>query len=456
VQEQLEQQQLRIDELERLLKQQALVLEQLQRHLAREQGSVQPAPNSASTTPAFQEPAASQEVERLSGELDVLAENTTDLNERVNQPDQKASQTEQRLLSKVKGLGNFSFSGDLRLRLEPFRGGTDPDRTQARFRARLDIKNKFSDELSAGLRISSGDELDPISTNQTFTDFYQRKAFSIDRAYLTYTPNWFEPFSITGGKFGYTWTRTELTFDNDLNPEGLSPGLSFDFKESPLSHITLVGYALPFRESGSGPDSYMMGGAIETGWRLGARAKLSASASYSDWFRTDAIRAAQSSSSLTGSSNRNAASDTAFASRFGLLDLIAQVDIDTGHKRWPLLLLFDYVTNTRACGNVDIAGVACNPNDRQGYWAEIAFGQTKDRHDIQVGYTLIHIEQEAVPGAFNFSDLRAPSDVVNHRISFGYQAYKNFTLGYTLLIGRLLGSNEPWLKRSQIDALYKF
>jgi hypothetical protein len=101
-------------------------------------------------------------------------------------------------------------------------------------------------------------------------------------------------------------------------------------------------------------------------------------------------------------------------------------------------------------------GVACNPNDRQGYWAEVAFGQTKQRHDIKAGYTLIHIEQEAVLGAFNFSDLRAPSDVVNHRIRFAYQAYKNITLGYTLLVGRLLGSDEPWLKRSQIDTVYKF
>jgi hypothetical protein len=154
--------------------------------------------------------------------------------------------------------------------------------------------------------------------------------------------------------------------------------------------------------------------------------------------------------------NQNSASATAFASRFGLLDLIAQFDIDTGRKRWPLRLLFDYVTNTRACANVSIAGVACNPNDRQGYWAEVGFGQTKQRHDIKAGYTLIHIEQEAVLGAFNFSDLRAPSDVVNHRISFAYQAYKNITLGYTLLVGRLLGSDEPWLKRSQIDTIYKF
>ena len=105
--------------------------------------------------------------------------------------------------------------------------------------------------------------------------------------------------------------------------------------------------------------------------------------------------------------------------------------------------------------------MACNPSDRQGYWAEVSVGETKNPHDVVLGYTLIHIEREAVLGAFNFSDLRSPSNVVNHRFEFGYQAYKNLTLNYTLLVGRQLVTatspvEEPWLKRMQLDATYKF
>jgi len=458
VQEQLEQQQQRIAELERLLQQQAKVLEQMQQQLAGLAEPPAPAGNSASAAaPALQGQTAQQELERISGEVDALAESTHALNEKVNQVDKKASDTEKSLSAKVKGLGNFSFGGDLRLRYEPFRGGTSPDRNRGRFRARFDVKNKFSDEWSAGLRISTGDLEDPISTNQSFTSFFLRKNFSIDQAFVVYTPNWFKPLALTGGKFAYTWKRTELTFDSDLNPEGISPVLSFDLKETPLKNIKVIALALPFRESGSGKDSYTMGGGLQTNWDLGPRTKLEATATYTDWFNTDAIRTAVVGALLFGgNSNTNAASATAFASRFGLLDLIAELKFDTGHKRWPLSLLFDYVTNTRACANVDVAGVACNPNDRQGYWAEIAFGQTKERHDIQVGYTLIHIEQEAVLSAFNFSDLRQSTDVVNHRFSFAYQAYKNIQLGYILLVGRQLGIVEPWLKRSQIDLIYKF
>lgn len=463
LQQQLQQQQVRILELERLLKEQGAVLELLRQQLTQGRAPVASGPASASTAaPAVElsaQPPQEQELDRISGELDALAEHNKELGDKVNSLEKKASDSENSLTAKIKGLGNFSFGGDLRLRYEPFRGGTGADRNRARFRARFDIKNKFNDEWTAGLRISSGDDTDPISTNQTLTSFFERKVFNIDQAYVLYTPTWAKPFSLTGGKFGYTWKRTELTLDNDMNPEGLSPILSFDFKEMPLlTNVKLIGFAMPFFESGGGPDSYTMGGAIETSWKLGSRAKLVAAANYTDWFRTDTIRAAQTASpaTISGSSNRNAASATAYASRFGLLDLIAQLDFDTGAQKWPLTLLFDYVTNTRACANQSVAAVACNAKDRQGYWAEISVGQTKERHDIQVNYTLIHIEQEAVLGAFNFSDLRAPSDVVNHRFSFAYQAYKNITLGYTLLVGRLLGTDEPWLKRSQIDLLYKF
>jgi hypothetical protein len=457
VQEQLQQQQQRIADLERLLEQQTQVLQQMQQQLAALAEPAALAGNSASAAaPALPGQDAQQELERISGEVDALAETTHALNEKVNQVDKKASDTEKSLSAKVKGLGNFSFGGDIRLRLELFRGGTNPERTRGRFRARFDVKNKFTDEWRAGLRLATGDLDEPISTNQSFTSFFGRKSFAIDQAYVVYTPNWFKPLTLTGGKFAYTWKRTELTFDSDLNPEGISPVLSFDLKETPLQNIKVIALALPFRESSGGKDSYTMGGGLQTTWDLGPWMKLEAGATYTDWFNTDAILQAALAQALLGNSITNAASDTAFASRFGLLDLIAELKFDTGYERWPLLLLFDYVTNTRACANVDIAGVDCNPNDRQGYWAEIAFGQTKERHDIQVGYTLIHIEQEAVLGPFNFSDLRQATDVVNHRLSFAYQAYKNIQLGYTLLIGRELGSDEPWLKRSQIDMIYKF
>ncbi len=104
--------------------------------------------------------------------------------------------------------------------------------------------------------------------------------------------------------------------------------------------------------------------------------------------------------------------------------------------------------------------VACNPRDRQAYWAEVQVGKTQEKGDLRFGYSLIRIEREAVISAFNFDDLRQATNLINHRVEAFYQAYKNITLGFTGLIGRPLvtpaSSRERFLKRLQFDVIYKF
>lgn len=481
LQEQLRQQQQRLLELERLLAEQGKLLEALRQQVATGRSqSPAPPPTPAVAPDLTQE----QEIQRLSGQVDTLAKSSQELQETVNAMNKENQKEHQGLGDKLKGLGNFSFSGDVRLRYEPFFGGTLPqDRHRERVRLRFNALAKFSDELTGGLSLASGDELDPISTNQTLTGFFERKPIALDRAFLEYRPHWFKPLTLTGGKFAYTWYHTELTWDIDLNPEGFSEALAFDFQNPVFKKLTLVGFQLPFRETGNFDDSFVHGGQVQSFWKLGERVKFSAYASFYNWHRADPIRAAQvnltapvtggacaltpgctvtipNSIALAGNTNTNTvAPGNRFASQFGLFDAISRVDIDTGRARWPLLLQLDFVNNTRACANVFVA--TCNPHDRQGYWAEVQLGQTKEPHDFNFGYTLIHIEQEAVLAAFNFSDLRQPTNVVNHRFNFGYQAYKNVTLNFTALIGRALVTAtspvaEPWLKRLQLDVLYKF
>lgn len=484
--EQLQQQQQRLLELERLLREQGKQLEALQRQLAamHDPAPAPPAPALIASESGVQGATPQPEVERLARRVDALAESGKELREQVAKMDKESQERHKSLGERLKGLGNFSFSGDVRLRYEPFFGGTlAQDRHRERVRLRFNALARFSDELTGGLSLASGDEIDPISTNQTLTGFYTRKPIGLDRAFLEYKPKWFKPLTLTGGKFAYTWYRTELTFDNDLNPEGLSQSLSWNFKSPVFKKLSVVAFQLPFRETGNFDDSFLHGGQVQSLWKLGERVKLSTYAGFYNWHRADPVRAAQvnlvatvtggactvtpgctvtlpNSAALGGNTNTNTtAPGDRFASKFALLDLIGRVDIDTGHARWPLLLQLDFVNNTRACANVFLA--TCNPHDRQGWWTEAQLGQTKERHDLNVGYTFIHIEREAVLAAFNFSDLRQPTSVVNHRFNFGYHAYSNVTLNFTALIGRALRTAtspaaEPWLKRLQFDVLYKF
>ncbi|MCL6480982.1 MAG: putative porin [Firmicutes bacterium] len=364
-----------------------------------------------------------------------------------------------------RALGNFRFSGDLRLRGETFHDG-DPARIRGRFRLRFNVDAQFGEEWRGGLRLASGDDTDPISTNQTFTDFFLRKPVNLDLAFVSYQPRWWKGLTLTGGKFAVTWHRTEMTLDNDLNPEGASQAIEFKVSRGALQRITLVGFQAPFFERSVGRDSLLLGGQVQLGFQPLGPVRLTTYAGFMDFLRTDPVRAAQTAvpQGLTGNVNNHAATATQFASRFGLLDLITRMEIDTGTERWPLVLQFDYVNNTRACTNlVNIAPPrpTCNPRDRDGFWVELLLGRTRQRHDVEFGYTFLRIEQEAVLGAFNFSDLRVSTGVFTHRLSFGYQFADRATLAWTGLFGRRLVTaqapvREPLLRRMQFDVIYRY
>lgn len=435
---------------------------------------------------------------------------------------QNAGSSDERIRNlerQIKGIGPISFSGDVRLRLEPFLGGpTDQslDRLRGRVRARFNAMANLGEQFRAGITLASGDVNDPTSTNQNLTGFYTRKSFALDQAFVEFTPREFKALTLTGGKFRYPWYNTELTWDKDLNPEGAAETLAFNLDTSVLKRIAFVGFQLPFAEiagtsstNKSITQSITYGGQLQTTWRLGSHVNLSAYSGYYDFLGADAIALALARASaknpqtpLSGAlplTSGNPVQDSTytttattivtvngtayptgvtsiassqFASKFGLFDSIARFDIDTGHVRFPVSFIGDYVQNTEACGNLpNIAAVPastatatykqtvnspCNSHYRRGYWAEGRVGRLQDKGDLQIGYARIYIEREAVLGNFNYSELRLGTNVTEHRVDAFYQFDRNIQLGFTALIGRPLGSTEPWLTRLQFDTVYIF
>jgi Putative porin len=435
---------------------------------------------------------------------------------------QNAGSSDERIRNlerEIKGIGPLSFSGDIRLRMEPIFGGPSDqslDRARARIRARFNAIANLGAQFRAGLTLASGDINDPISTNQTLTSFYTRKAVALDQAFVEYTPKDFKPLTLVGGKFRYPWYNTELTWDKDLNPEGAGETLAFNLNTPVLKRIALVGFQLPFAEiAGTATNDKRIaqqityGGQLQTTWQLASWLKLSAYTGYYDFRGADSVALAlarasaknpqtplsgalplfsgnpvqNSTYTTTGTSIVTVAgtaygtgvtsiTNAQFASKFGLFDSIARFDIDTGHPRLPLTFIGDYVQNTEACSNlVNIAAsptntstqtfkqtvnAPCKSNQRRGYWAEGTVGRLQKKGDLQLGYARIYIEREAVLGNFNYSDIRQGTNVSQHRFSSFYQLDQSVQLGFAALVGRPLGTSEPWLTRLQIDTIYIF
>jgi len=440
----------------------------------------------------------------------------------LGQGGQNAGSSDERIRNlerQIKGLGPISFSGDVRVRAEPFFGGPSDqslDRMRGRFRSRFNAMADLGEQFRAVITLASGDINDPTSTNQTLGGFYTRKALALDQAFAEFTPKEFKALTLTGGKFRYPWYNTELTWDKDLNPEGAAQTLAFNLDTSVLKRIGLVGFELPFAEiAGTAPtdkritQAITYGGQLQTTWQLTPRATLSIYTGYYDVRGSDAIAQALARASgknpqtpLTGllpltSGNPvqdstytttattiiaiggvnyptgvTSISNAQFASKFGLFDNIARLDIDTGRPRVPVSFIGNYVQNTEACGNLTNIAVApaatatqtfkqtvnaaCNSHYRRGYWAEGTVGRLQKKGDLQFGYARIYIEREAVLGNFNYSEIRQGTNVTQHRFTSFYQLDKSVQLGFTALVGRPLGTTEPWLTRLQFDTIYIF
>jgi hypothetical protein len=419
----------------------------------------------------------------------------------------------------IKGLGPISFSGDVRLRAEPFFGGPadqSMDRARARVRVRFNALATLGSQFRAGITLASGDINDPTTTNQSLTGFYSRKPIALDQAFVEFTPDQFKHLTVVGGKFRYPWFNTELTWDKDLNPEGAAETLGFKLDTPILKRIALVGFQLPFAEvAGTASTNKRIaqqityGGQLQTAWQLGPRVTLSAFSGFYDYRGTDSIALAlaransknpqtpltgllplgtgnpvQDSTYTTTAATIITVNGTAyptgvtsvtsaqFASKFALFDNLAKIDINTGNAHLPVSFIGDYVQNTEACANLANIVVApantatqtfkqtlnapCSSNQRRGYWAEGRVGRLQEKNDFQFGYTRIYIEREAVLGNFNYSDIRQGTNVSQHRVDMFYQFDKYVQLGFTALIGRPLASTEPWLTRLQFDTIYIF
>jgi hypothetical protein len=171
--------------------------------------------------------------------------------------------------------------------------------------------------------------------------------------------------------------------------------------------------------------------------------------------------------------------DGRLASGFNLVDLIASADI-TRSRRWPVRLLFNFVTNTRTrdvvAGVFDGAELVLPNDEGQGFWAEFRLG--KDilqlpadrvaRGDSFFGYAFIRAEKDAVLSPFNGSDLGISTDMRVHRFSAGYALDPRVALTFTGFftqrphgLGGAFGQTPPGslnrtLTRLQFDTVLRF
>ncbi|HKO59960.1 MAG TPA: putative porin [Pyrinomonadaceae bacterium] len=395
--------------------------------------------------------------------------------------------------STVSALGNIKFSGDIRIRSESIFGqsnilasGGNPlalgnelaARHRMRARARLTMRGTIGEEFDWGLRLATGSFADTISTNQTFTDFFNRKPFSLDQAFITYKPKKLPGLRLQGGKFELPWTATEMTIDNDVMVEGFNESYSRTSRDSVLRDITFVAWQLPMQERNSafvrnaegtvnidqsrrgGRDLALYGAQLRT--RFEPSSKVALNLSIADLYFNgtqfitpvqvfgnllqlpltinlpgggtatsqvviprDVLVGGNGNLGVSTASNNATNRDGRLSSGFNLIDIIGRLELKHS-ERFPVTIIANFVTNTQVRDVVAAgpggADLLIPNNENTGFWGEVQVGQTRAKGDMQFGYTFMRIEKDAVLTPFNFSDITQQSDMRGHRFGFSYAA----------------------------------
>jgi len=115
---------------------------------------------------------------------------------------------------------------DFRARIEGFTQEDSPDRLRSRLRLRVSAGAAINDDLDVGVRLVTGNPADPITANQTFTDWSVRKPITVDRAFMTYHPHSIPALRLGAGKFEAPVRITNQILDDNLSWEGAYEQLS--------------------------------------------------------------------------------------------------------------------------------------------------------------------------------------------------------------------------------------
>lgn len=447
------------------------------------------------------------------GILEILRDKGVITEEEYQQALQEAKGKEDKVVKEAKAeaskqsklpdwLHRTSIFGDIRYRHEGFYNSqiqqNNPTRNRERFRARLGLGINVSPELSGKLRVVTGDLGDPISTNQTLSELFTRKPFNLDWAFITVSP--WQSFgldkltgsekpmvSINAGKFPvpmFAPGNSELVFDGDLSPEGISEGITlWDRPSGFVRNFKITGIQWSIKELSNNSPSQLFNAA--DAWMFGGQAKLEVAPTDSTkltlsladygFQRLDVIAREKNQNSLLQITNnvRFFNGTTAggapvspsscsspytapgcikgFDGGFNILNAGLQLDVPTPWKNFPLSFFADFAHNTQAATNAD-----------SGYWLGFRIGQAKNKGDLRFTYNWVYTQTDAVPSVFSYSDIgkNGGTNVMGHIIFLDYVLLPHLTLTaknhFVNFIDVPAKFHNPTQSRVQLDMVLDF
>jgi hypothetical protein len=368
------------------------------------------------------------------------------------------------------------FSGDMRLRYQAdyfdkgnHQGFVDPNdlsatipqetRHRGRFRVRLAAEGKVNDQFTSMVKISTGNETDPVSTNDTLGDYQNKDSVVFDQAYIRWMPDYF-PLSVWGGRIQNPWLSTDLVWDTDLNFEGVAGTYSPQITQNLDGFLTLGAFQID-EFARTQKDKYLLGAQLGLASKLGNGLLGKIAAAYYDYKNVTGEGVAANCQSQTCESEPQfmqkgntlfyldpANTTVGLAANFKELNITGELDVSVFNPV-HVILTGDYVKNI-GYDSEDVArrvygstvNSAASDKQDQGYQFGLSVGypQVRDSGQWKTYLFYKHLEADAVLDAFTDSDFH-----------LGGTHCKGWILGGELGLGKNTWLTGRWLTSDAIS-----
>lgn len=347
---------------------------------------------------------------------------------------------------------DLNFFGDFRLRYEKT-SNAEPnsdllegrDREVVRFRA--GFTKHISDMFNFGVRVATGSSNDPNTTDVTLGNFVNDFEISLDQLYIAMKG---DNYSIAGGKFSNPFQRTDLVWDGDVNPQGITGNYTFNGSGNFKAKVSGVYYLIDEHSGTNIPDSYMLGGQLFFGANPSDKVSLSLAGGY---YNYDITNLSESTADAGDTRSNNVISDStgktlSYLSDFDLLDIIATLEFKQFGECFPIKLVGDYVKNLGAEVDQD-----------QGFEIDIFVGRGKKKNDFRFGYGYSEAETDAVLAAFSNDNTTIPTNYIQHTLIVDYILLDNlmFDLTWYLYKPKIVtaSTRDEFISRLRLNAVVK-
>lgn len=308
---------------------------------------------------------------------------------------------------------------------------TYEDRERLRVRARLGMTAKITEGWKVGLRIATGNFVDPVSTNQTLGNGNSNFRVVLERAYMQYKSE-LGAFKGYAGRMPNLWLSTDLVWDKDLNFEGLAFKYYLNRSDNPLEQDEDTGSdpyisigAFPLAENNRYTDKWLLGLQTGVNFNFLNNSKLSIALAYYDYQNIEGKRNEIGSSINNhtapgfvqkGNSmfdiNQTGGQKYALATDYNLLNFTLKYDLAI-FAPTHIYLTADYVKNigykiTQDAREADptTVGASGYKEESEGYQLRIGIGwpDYRVRDNWRLFFVYKKLERDAVLDAYTDSD----------------------------------------------------